>query len=183
MLPENAGNRRREGLRSPVHGRDGSGTNFAMVVPTMDEQSPLAKVLVYQSVGFLAIIALTWLDELIALPSLIFTDQPFIFNFQESALKMLLVLAVWFLLIGSTRRVLARVRYLEGFTRVCSWCRRIHFKSNWISLEEFLQAGFDTPTTHGICPTCLAKNRAVFLKSKEPASAPAAKVPPPAAAP
>ena len=148
----------------------------------MAEKSPLSKVLVYQSVGFLSIITLTWLDELIKLPSLVFSDHLLIWDFRESALKMLLILAVWFLLTGSTRRVLARVRYLEGFMRACSWCRHIDYKGNWISLEEFLHAGFDTPTTHGICPTCLAKNRAVFLKSKEPASAPAAKVPPPAAA-
>ena len=148
----------------------------------MDDKSPLAKVLVHQSVGFLAILALTWLDELLTLPSLLFGDQPYIFSFQESALKTLIVLAVWFLMIGSTRRVLSRVRYLEGFMRVCSWCRRIDFKRNWISLEEFLQKGFDTPTTHGICPTCLAKHQAAFLKSKEAVSAPAATVTPPVSA-
>ena len=142
---------------------------YANAFTTMVEKSPLEKVLLYQSVGFLVIITLTWLDELIALPSLIFGDHPFIFNFRESALKMLLVLAVWFLLIGSTRRVLRRMRYLEGFMRLCAWCRHIDYKGNWISMEDFLQQGFDTPTTHGICPTCLAKHQAAWLKSKEAA--------------
>jgi len=136
----------------------------------MPEKSPLAKVLVYQSVGFLTIIALTWLDELIKLPSLIFSDHQLIWDFRESALKMLLILAVWFLLIGSTRRVLARVRYLESFMRACSWCRHIDYQGNWISMEEFLQRSLDTRTTHGICPTCLAKSQAAFLESKPDAA-------------
>ncbi len=131
----------------------------------MQATPPLDKVLLYQSVGFLAIIALTWLDELIALPSLIFGEQSFIFDFRESALKMLLVLAVWFMLIGSTRRVLAHTRKLERFMRVCAWCRHIDYKGNWISMEKFLQQGFETSTTHGICPQCLAKQQAAVQKA------------------
>ena len=146
----------------------------------MDEKSPLAKVLSRQSLGFIVIIALTWLDELIALPSLIFGDQSFLFDFRESALKMLLVLAVWFLLIGSTRRALSHARYLEGFMRVCAWCRHIDFKGKWISMEDFLQQGFDTPTTHGICPTCLAKNQAAIRRARAATAKPssAATTPP-----
>lgn len=132
----------------------------------MAEKSPLAKILIYQGAGFLLLIALTWLDELLALPALILGDHPFIFDFRESALKMLLILAVWFLLIGSTRRTLTRTRYLEGFMRVCAWCHHIDFKSNWISMEDFLQQGFDTPTTHGICPACLAQNQAAIRKAR-----------------
>ena len=123
--------------------------------------------MLHQSVGFLVIIALTWVDELVGLPALVFGNHPFIFNFRESALKMLLVLAVWFLAARSTRRILAHVRHLEGFMRICAWCHHIHFKDNWISLEDFLQQGFDTPTTHGICPICLAKEKAAVQKAKQ----------------
>ena len=153
----------------------------ATVFITMEEKSPLGKVLSRQSVGFLAIIALTWLDELIALPSLIFGNQSFIFDFRESALKMLLVLAVWFLLIGSTRRALTHARYLEDFMRVCAWCRHIDYKGNWISMEDFLEQGFDTSTSHGICPACLAKNQAAIRKARAATANPstAATTPPP----
>lgn len=136
----------------------------------MVEKSPLAKVLVYQHVGFLLILALVWLDELKALPALLYGDRSFEFDFQNAALKILVVLAVWFLMIGSTRRILTRVRYLEGFMRVCSWCRHIDFKGNWISMEEFLERGLDTQTTHGICRTCLAKQAASLRKAQFTAS-------------
>ena len=123
--------------------------------------------MLYQSAGFMALIALTFLDELLALPSLIFGEQSVIADFRESSLKMLLILAVWFLVAGSTRRILAHVRHLEGFMRICAWCHHIDFKGRWISMEDFLQQGFDTPTTHGICPICLAKQQAAINKAKQ----------------
>ena len=60
---------------------------------------------------------------------------------------------------ASTRRVIQRVQYLEKFMRVCSWCRRIDYKGEWMALEKFMEHGFDTPTTHGICPECLERQR------------------------
>jgi len=110
--------------------------------------------------------AIGYLDELIKLPSLIFSGDPFAFMFQRSTLNMLLVLAVWLLVSASTRRVLERVRYLEKFMRVCAWCRKIDFKGEWMPLEEFMRQGFDTPTTHGICPNCLERQKEAIERRK-----------------
>jgi hypothetical protein len=120
----------------------------------------------YQNFGFLGIIVLCFLDELLKLPSLIFSDHPFAFLYRRSTLEMLLVLGVWFLVSTSTRRVLDRVRYLEGFMRVCAWCRRINYHGEWMPLEEFMQQGFDTPTTHGICKECFQKQQEAIEKAK-----------------
>src|SRR5712664_339654 len=116
----------------------------------MKMNSQLTRVVLFQNLGFLAIIILCFLDELIQLPTLIFSDHPFVFIFRKSTLDMLLVLAVWFLVSTSTRRIMEHVRYLEKFMRVCSWCRRINYQDEWMPLEEFMRQGFDTPTTHGI---------------------------------
>ena len=118
------------------------------------------KVLLYQSAGFLAIIALSYLDEWLRLSNLVFGDHPLFPEFHQSALEMLLILGVWFLVAASTRRVLVRMQRLEEFLKVCAWCRRIEFHGEWISLERFLQQGFDTPTTHGICQDCLEREKA-----------------------
>ena len=116
--------------------------------------------------------AIGYLDELIKLPSLIFSGDPFAFMFQRSTLNMLLVLAVWLLVSASTRRVLERVRYLEKFMRVCAWCRKIDFKGEWMPLEEFMRQGFDTPTTHGICPECLERQKEAIERGKMARSKP-----------
>ena len=132
----------------------------------MKKKPEVAKIVLYQNLGFLGIIVLFFLDDLIKLPSLIFSDHPFAFVFRRTTLEMLLVLGVWFVVSASTRRILERVHYLEKFMRVCAWCRRINYQGEWMRLEEFMQQGFDTPTSHGICTECLNQQRAAAEKAK-----------------
>ena len=132
----------------------------------MVKNSQLARIVVYQNVGFLAVIVLCFLDELLQLPSLIFSGHPFVVLYRRPTLEMLLFLAVWLLVSSSTRRLLRQVRQLEDFLRVCSWCRRIDYKGEWMPLEEFMEQGFDTPTTHGICPECLRQKKDAIEKER-----------------
>jgi hypothetical protein len=88
--------------------------------------------------------------------------------FRRTTLDVLIVLAVWFLVSASTHRILERVRYLEQFMRVCAWCRRIDYKGEWMRLEDFMEQGFDTPTTHGICPECLKSRKKRLNPRKSP---------------
>jgi len=136
----------------------------------VQKQVPISRVLQVQSVGFLVIIAFSWFNEFVDLRSLIFGNHPYISDFRESAMEMLLVLAVWFIVVGATRRVIQRVHYLERFPRVSAWCHHISFKSRWVRLEEFLKREFDTPTTHGICPTCVQKQKAAILEARKEAN-------------
>jgi len=133
----------------------------------MKKNSQLTRIVLYQNLGFLVILAISYLDDLLTLPTLIFSEHPFAFVYRQSTLDILLVLAVWFLVSTSTRRILDRIRYLEKFMRVCAWCRRINFKGEWMPLEEFMRQGFDTPTTHGICTECLHQQQAAIEKAKQ----------------
>jgi hypothetical protein len=132
----------------------------------MVKNSQLARIVVYQNIGFLAVIILCFLDELLQLPSLIFSGHPFVVLYRRPMLEMLLFLAIWLLVSNSTRRLLKQVRQLEDFLRVCSWCRRIDYKGEWMPLEEFMEQGFDTPTTHGICPNCLRQKKEAIEKER-----------------
>src|SRR6266550_7134747 len=136
----------------------------------VQKQVPISAVLRVQSAGFLAIIAVSWFNELIDLRSLILGDNPYISHFGASALEMLIVLGVWFLVVRATRRVIQRVHYLEGFPRVCAWCHHISFKNKWVRLDEFLKREFDTPTTHGICPSCAQKQKAAIAEARRMAN-------------
>ncbi|HEX9048224.1 MAG TPA: hypothetical protein VF988_14460 [Verrucomicrobiae bacterium] len=110
-----------------------------------------------------------YLDDLLKLPSLIFTENPLASVFQQSTLNILLVLAVWLLVNGCTRRAVERIKYLERFMRVCAWCRRIHFKGEWMAIEDFMRQGLgvETRTTHGICPACLEQQQQAIEKAKQ----------------
>ena len=133
----------------------------------MFKEARPSKVLLYQSIGFLAIIGLCMLDELIGLSALILGNQPYISDFKQSILKALLIFGVWLLVAGSTRRVLAQLKYLEEFMKVCAWCRRIEYKGRWMPLEEFFEQGYDTPTSHGICRECLDKTKSAHEASQQ----------------
>jgi hypothetical protein len=134
---------------------------------SMKLNSQMTKIVTFQNIGFLTVIILCYLDDLLQLPSLIFSGHPFIIMYHRSTLEMLLFLAVWLLVASSTRRLMQRVRHLEHFMRVCAWCRRIDYKGQWMPLEDFLQEGFDTPTTHGICHDCLVKQQESIRRSRE----------------
>lgn len=138
---------------------------FARTVMTSGPK--FTKILRYQSLGFLAVIALGFLDEIVRLPALIFADASPTWELRRSTVTMLLILGVWFLVSVSTRRIVERLQYLEKFLRVCSWCHHIHHRGEWITMEQFLHRGFDTPTTHGICPRCLAQQKAAFERSRQ----------------
>lgn len=133
----------------------------------MTKNSQLTRIVLYQNLGFLCILTICYLDDLLKLPALIFSGHPFAFVYRQSTLDILLVLGVWFLVSRSTHRVLERIRYLEKFMRVCAWCRRISFQGKWMPLEEFMRQGFDTPTTHGICKDCLQRQRAAIDRAKQ----------------
>jgi hypothetical protein len=132
----------------------------------MQRDSRLTKIVMYQNLGFLTVIILCYLDELLKLPTLLFSDHPFTFVHRRPTLEMLLFLAVWMLVSGSTQRLLKRVQHLEDFMRVCAWCRRIDYKGEWMRMEDFMQQGFDTPTTHGICPECLERQKEAIERAK-----------------
>jgi hypothetical protein len=99
-------------------------------------------------------------DELLGLSSLVFGEDSYIVDFRDFTLKMLLILCVWLLVSGSTRRILAEARHLAKFMKVCAWCRRVEHNGHWMPLEKFIRLGFDKRTSHSICEDCLRKAQA-----------------------
>ena len=132
----------------------------------MKTNPQVRKIVLYQNLGFLGLVVLCLIDELIQLPAVTFSEHPFAFLLRWPTLELLLTLVVWFLVSTSTRRILEHLHYLEKFLRVCAWCRRINYQGEWMRLEEFMQQGFDTPTSHGICTECLQQQQAAAEKAK-----------------
>ena len=53
------------------------------------------------------------------------------------------------------QRAMARVRLLEGFLPICSYCKRIRdSRDHWQDLEPYLSEHSHATFTHGICPDC-----------------------------
>jgi hypothetical protein len=116
-------------------------------------------VLWYECVGFALIIGFCWTVELTGLASLAFGGEPHTISWRVVTIETLLILLVWGVVFLFTRRLVAHLFYLEGFLRICSWCRRIGYQDNWIPLEEYFEKGFHVGTTHGVCPACFEKEK------------------------
>lgn len=116
------------------------------------------RILWYENLGFLSIIILSWTNELLDWKHVLFGGDTRL-DWRESAMETILVLAVWMAVHAVTKRLLARLHYLEGFLRVCAWCRKINHEDAWLPLEEYFSEGFSIDTSHGICPACAEKVR------------------------
>ena len=92
-------------------------------------------IVVYEILGFVAIIALSWINELLGLPSLIFgTDH--LGGWHESLLETSIILLVAIPVVILTRRLVARLHYLEEFLRLFAWYRKLHLDSVWVLIAS-----------------------------------------------
>jgi len=114
------------------------------------------RILWYESIGFLLLIALSWMDELLSLPHLLFGGGPHS-NWHEATLESAFLIVVWVIVFLLTKRLLVRLYYMEGFLRVCAWCRKIGHEDEWTTVEDYFKKGFGTKTSHGMCPDCQQK--------------------------
>ena len=111
------------------------------------------QILWVECIGFLLIIVLSWLDEIVQLPRLIFGGAA-LPNWRESALESIVALFVWLFVFTRTRQVLKRFTYLEDQLMMCAWCRKLETEGEWLSLEDYLHKELDLVTSHGMCAGC-----------------------------
>jgi hypothetical protein len=119
----------------------------------MTAHTHVSRILLYEVIGFLVIIVLSWIDDITDLSHFVGSTQS-IHNWRQSILGTLMVLLVAIPVMILTRRLVSRLYYLEGFLRVCAWCKKLDHNGEWIPLSEFFERKFQTETSHAICLTC-----------------------------
>lgn len=122
----------------------------------MINRNKVKQILWFETFSFLLLILLSWLDELVSLPQLVFGGGDHT-NWQEAMLETSALVIVWLIVIIFTKRLMRRLFYLDGFLRICAWCRKIGYEDDWITTEDYFSRGFATETSHGICPVCQAQ--------------------------
>ncbi len=114
-------------------------------------------VLGYLSLGFALMIVLTWVAEFTDLSYRIFGGERHINDWRDATIQTIFILLVWGVSFLSIRRLAAHLYRLEGFLRVCAWCRKVGYQDKWLPLEQYFAQGFQVETTHGMCPECFKK--------------------------
>jgi DNA-binding response OmpR family regulator len=65
--------------------------------------------------------------------------------------------------VDELQRAMAKVRQLEGFISICSYCKRIRSDAQqWEQMEQYISDHSHAQFSHGICPQCFEKVRADF---------------------
>jgi|SRR4051812_47309911 hypothetical protein len=114
-------------------------------------------VLWYECMGFASIIILLWLDEFVGAAQTLFGGEPHVRDWRDCAMTTLMVLYVWAIVFGFTKKMVDHLHYLEGLLRICAWCRKVGHAEKWMKVEDYFEKDFHIQTTHGMCPECLRK--------------------------
>ena len=115
--------------------------------------------------GFAILVALSWADELVGFTARIF-GKAHQADLQEAIIETIMIIAVGVPIVIWTKRMASRLFYLESFPRVCAWCQKVERHGHWMPIAQFFSEGFQTRTTHGICPTCKEKERTEIHRNK-----------------
>ena len=132
---------------------DGIGLTEFTAMKAKSNKRTAHSILWIECLGFSLIILLSWLDELLGLPHLLFgyAHRP---DWHESAFESLVAASVWLVVYAMTRRVLRRFQYLEDMIMMCAWCRKVEQRDDWVSLEHYCAQELGVDLSHGICPKC-----------------------------
>jgi hypothetical protein len=112
-------------------------------------------VLWVEAAGFCFLIALSWINELTDFQVLVFPGYRA--NWREAAIETVAAIFVGSITLVLTKRLLNRLHYLEGYLRICAWCRRLDSDGVWVPVEQYFTDQFSLESTHGICPECAKK--------------------------
>ena len=120
------------------------------------------RVVLLEAIGFGAVIAGGWLNELLDLPHWLAGAPATPVNWTESLMETAVVALLGAITCLWTWRAVARIRYLEGILRVCSYCKRICMDDRWVTADVYIAERTEAMCSHGICPDCLREHHADF---------------------
>lgn len=117
-------------------------------------------VLLYPAFGFALVVLLNWSIEFSGVAQRVFGGERHVPDWRSALLQTVVLTMVAAVVVLVMRRLMAHLLYLEGFLRVCAWCRKVRYKDQWLRLEDYFEQGFHVGTTHGMCPQCVTKMEA-----------------------
>lgn len=114
--------------------------------------------------GFVFIIALLWGNEIFDIPNRLFGAPSTPVNLAESLIETLCIIIFGIPAVFNTWRNLKKIKYLEGFLPVCSYCKKIRIHDVWIPFEQYISDHSDAVFSHGMCPSCQKEHFLNYLE-------------------
>ncbi len=117
-------------------------------------------IITSETVMFMFILVIIWVDEFLDMPYLLFGAAPTPRRLEEYIIETVSVAIVAILVIAGTVLLLRRLDRVERFLRVCAWCRKVWLDDRWVVFEEYAKKEHMLKSSHGICPECTHKMKA-----------------------
>ena len=133
----------------------------------MKKERLINRIIRIEIIGFLIIILISWLDELLDLPHIFFGVPQSPINYFESIFESTLISAFAIIIIFLTYITLKRLNFFEGLFPVCSFCKKIRSGDQWIPIEQYVSSHSEADFSHSLCPECLKINYSDIVNSKK----------------
>ena len=130
----------------------------------MKKERFVKKIIRIEIIGFLIVIIISWLDELLDIPHIFFGASPSPINYFESILESTLISVIAIIIIVITHMLLQRLNFLEGVLPVCSFCKKIRIKKQWVPIERYIRDRSEADFSHSVCPECAEQHYEIQLR-------------------
>jgi hypothetical protein len=82
-----------------------------------------------------------------------------------NSIILVLTLSLISILVYFVNRQRTRIRILQGFLPICSFCKKIRTKENtWQQMESYIAQHSQAEFSHGLCPECAEKEYGDILR-------------------
>ena len=104
-------------------------------------------------------LVLTLCNEVLDVPHLLMGDEPTAIGQRsgEVFVEICIFVIVVLIEILVMKRLLRRIKILEGFLPVCANCKKIREENNWKQMEAYITEHSLAKFSHSICPDYLQK--------------------------
>lgn len=128
----------------------------------MIKQRFTRRIITYELIGFGLILIFSWASEMVD----IIMHGGKGYDVIEILIQSLLIILPGWGVIYLTRQMLNQIKHLEGYVRICAYCKKVGIDGDqWVPIEEFIKLHSEAEFSHGFCPTCMREHYPEFIKS------------------
>jgi len=113
-------------------------------------------VFVVQVVILMIFLALTFANEVLDVPHLLFGDPATSWQQRSGEIGIELTIFVFVVAVEVFlfRRLARRIKILEGFLPICAGCKKIRTRESWEQVEAYITEHSLAKFSHSLCPEC-----------------------------
>jgi len=117
------------------------------------------QILITQFLILVIFLVLTLCNEVLDVPHLLLGDEPSTVGQRtgEVTIEICIFVVVILIEILVMKKLLGRIKILEGFLPICANCKKIREENSWKQMETYISEHSFAKFSHSICPDCRQK--------------------------